>query len=87
MKKAVLIMLIVLTVILLSSCSKMDRVPEQPKEEKSTSFMIYESYNNGQILIDRDTQVMYWMSVGTYNYGTLTLLVEEDGSPKIWKGY
>lgn len=34
---------------------------------------------------DRDTGVMYCMSNG--HSGTLTLLVNADGSPKVWEGY
>lgn len=41
-------------------------------------------YNVGY---DPDTGVMYSMSTGHYNYGTLTLLVNADGSPKVWEGY
>lgn len=36
---------------------------------------------------DPDTGVMYSMSNGGYNSGTLTLLVNADGSPKVWEGY
>lgn len=37
------------------------------------------------ILYDRDTKVMYSMSSYDRNCGTLTLLVNADGTPKIWK--
>lgn len=36
---------------------------------------------------DPDTGVMYAMSNGGHNSGTLTLLVNADGSPKVWEGY
>lgn len=36
---------------------------------------------------DPDTGVMYSMSTGYYNCGTLTLLVNADGTPKVWEGY
>ena len=35
---------------------------------------------------DPDTGVMYSMSNGGYNSGTLTLLVNADGIPKVWEG-
>lgn len=36
---------------------------------------------------DRDTGVMYSMSNGYSNSGTLTMLVNADGTPKVWEGY
>ena len=68
---------------MLSGCSTMEEVPE--KEQPST-FMICEKYPSGTVLVDRNTHVMHWMSASAYNYGTLTLLVNADGSPKLWNG-
>lgn len=81
MKKILLIIMALLTIILLSGCSTMEKVPE--KEQPST-FMICEEYPSGDVLVDRNAGVMYWISASAYNYGTLTLLVNADGSPKIW---
>ena len=36
---------------------------------------------------DRDTGVMYSMSNGYSNGGTLTMLANADGTPKVWEGY
>lgn len=36
---------------------------------------------------DPDTDVMYSINNGGYISGTLTLLVNADGSPKRWEGY
>ena len=47
----------------------------------SSAFEIY------RVGYDPDTGVMYAMSNGEYNSGTLTLLVNADGSPKVWEGY
>lgn len=76
-KKILLIIMVLLTIILLSGCSTMEK--EQP-----STFMICEEYPSGDVLVDRNTGVMYWISTSAYNYGTLTLLVNADGSPKIW---
>lgn len=81
MKKILLIIMALLAVILLSSCSTMEKIPE--KEQPST-FMIYEEYGSGVVVVDRDTHIMHWLSASSYNYGNLTLLVNADGSPKIW---
>lgn len=81
MKKILLIIMALLAAMLLSSCSTMEKVPEK---ETPLTFMIYEEYDTGTVVIDRDTHAMYWKSSGTYNNGNLTLLVNADGSPKIW---
>ena len=47
----------------------------------SSSLAIY------RVGYDPDTGVMYAMSNGGYNSGTLTLLVNADGTPKVWEGY
>lgn len=39
------------------------------------------------IVYDKDTGVMYHMSNGMYNGGTLTLLVNPDGTPKVHKDF
>lgn len=38
------------------------------------------------VVYDKDTKVMYTVSSSSYNYGDVTLLVNADGTPKIWKG-
>jgi hypothetical protein len=38
------------------------------------------------VLVDKATGVMYWMSNGGYNGGNLTLLINADGTPRIWEG-
>ena len=38
------------------------------------------------ILVESETRVMYWMSYGYYNKGTLTMLCNADGTPLLYKG-
>lgn len=38
------------------------------------------------IVYHKDTKVMYAISNGKYNRGTVTLLVNADGTPMIWEG-
>lgn len=82
MKKFILGILAIIMVFILCSCSKMDSMPKQ-EETKATRFAIVESFGNGCVIMDRETNVEYWMSTGSYNYGTLTMLVDKDGNPKI----
>lgn len=37
------------------------------------------------IVYDTETKVMYALSEEAYNRGTMTLLVDENGKPKLWK--
>lgn len=89
MKKVTLILLILSIVFLLVGCSgysELDKAPSKEQEQKRSTLMILDEYYTGVLLVDRDTRVMYWMSDGKYNRGTLTLLVDQDGNPKIWDG-
>lgn len=39
-----------------------------------------------QIVYDKETKVMYAMSDGSYNRGSFVMLVNADGTPKLYKG-
>lgn len=39
------------------------------------------------IIYDTRTGVMYHISRGSHNQGTLTLLVNADGTPRVWEGW
>jgi len=39
-----------------------------------------------QIVYDKETKVMYVMSNSSYNMGNFTMLVNADGTPKLYKG-
>lgn len=49
-------------------------------------FVKIASYESYDIVYNAATRVMYTQSYGMYNRGTFTLLVNDDGSPMIWKG-
>lgn len=38
------------------------------------------------VVYDNETKVMYAVSDGLYNRGTLTMLVNADGTPKLYDG-
>lgn len=61
-----------------------------PAVENPTSlqahFVTIASYPYYDIVYNAANRVMYTQSNGMYNRGTLTLLVNDDGSPMIWKG-
>ena len=37
-------------------------------------------------MADRETKVMYAISLGVYNSGTFCQLVNQDGTPMLWEG-
>lgn len=81
-KIALLMLLITLGVGMLAGCG------EAQSDAKAPFVWIYSTgigvYRVGY---DRDTGVMYCMSNGHRNRGTLTMLVNADGTPKVWEGY
>lgn len=81
-KKIILAALLAVMMVVLCACSTL-----QDKEVQTEDglFMVYQKYMSGNIIVDTQTNVMYWMSTGTHNFGTLTMLVERDGSPKIYR--
>ena len=79
-KKILLAFMLLIMVFMLCACGM-----ESVEKKEETSFKVYDIFRNGHIIVDTQTNVMYWMSTGTNNYGSLTLLVEKDGSPKIYK--
>lgn len=87
MKKIVFLVLIIFLLLTLCSCDTMSKIDDKPYENevKRTRFIKIESYSGGSIVVDSETNVEYWMSEGAYNYGTLTMLVDERGNPKVRK--
>lgn len=53
-------------------------------KEPTERMVIAESLGDYYIVYDKDTKVMYSVSNGVYNRGTLTLLVDADGKPLLY---
>ena len=90
-KSILLVAFIMAMILLLSACSSgfeshtSSSKQEEPIDEKT--FFILESYTGyGEIVVDKDTLVMYWVTHSYYNSGNLTMLVNSDGTPKVFKG-
>lgn len=47
--------------------------------------MIFEDKESNTIYVDSETNVMYFWHTGGYS-GGLTVMVNENGQPLIWKG-
>ena len=53
-------------------------------KEPTKRMVIVESLGDYYIIYDKDTKVMYSVSNGAYNRGTLTPLVDADGKPLLY---
>lgn len=84
MKKLVLVFLLAVAVLIVSGCS--DGMDEEPHAGTSKMFTKVETCGSFEVVYDKDTKVMYVVSSASYNCGNVTLLVNSDGTPKIWKG-
>lgn len=82
MKKTILIVTLIVLVTVLSGCST--TVTEQ-RVEKESMFIMVENASMYCVLYDRKTKVMYAVSKYGSGSGVFTLLVNADGSPKLWK--
>ena len=85
MKKKIILICLFVTVAFITCACGMENI-EENKNDRIGIFKRYQDYPGGNVIIDTETNVMYWISTGAYNNGTLTLLVEADGSPKIYNG-
>ena len=86
LKKITAVLLALLIAILLCGCvHRMDTLGDG--EHTATHFSVVDRYDGFSVVIDMDTGVMYAMSATGNNYGTLTLLVNWDGSPRTYPAF
>ena len=83
-KKIILFILLILCVIILSGCGM--QPIQEPVQQDNSIFKLYQHAYGGDIIVDTETNVMYWESMGAYNSGSLTLLVDAEGKPKLYNG-
>lgn len=87
--KRIAIIAMLLAVLMLAGCDTMGKVDAgqiADAEVDNSMFMVVSNERSGKVLVDKATGVMYWMSYNTYNAGNLTLLINADGTPRIWEG-
>lgn len=82
MKQMAIAMIIML--LLAVGCAKVEKAKPEPINQ--SRFMEVEFTGTWRIVADRETGVMYAVSLGAYNIGNFTLLVNADGNPLIYKG-
>ena len=85
MKKKLLSLLLVCAMVLtmVTGCAK---PVEGVSDANSVSmFVEIERAGNWIVVYHRETKVMYAVSNDRYNYGSFTLLVDENGNPLLYK--
>lgn len=74
---------IILILLMLTGCAT---------EKKAEETEIYGTFKKidyslgAYIVYDTETKVEYAVSTGSYNYGNYTMLVNADGTPKLYLG-
>ena len=83
-KKLVLVVALILLMAVVTSCAH-TKVESKLTIEAPSIFVVVERTYGYDVVYDRETKVMYTVSNLSYGSGIFTLLVNEDGSPKLWK--
>lgn len=78
--------ILILSMLLLSGCTKVETVNENNNNKDTSMFVVVELTGMWEIVYHKETKVMYAVSSGPYNGGTFTLLVDADGKPMLWGG-
>ena len=90
MKKILLILMSCLMIFSFSDCKnakvEQEKKVKQEKAEKFYMFVVVETNSSWKVVYHKETKVMYAVSMGCYNAGTFTLLVDENGNPLLWEG-
>ena len=79
MKK--LIAMLILAIMLISCSSS-----TEANARNADRFELIQSTSWCDVVVDTETGVEYAVSIGAYNWGNMTVLVDETGKPIIWKG-
>ena len=89
MKKGICILLLATAAVGFTGCSgtvETEKVYNTEPQNPKSMFVELEQAGIWKIVYDKKTKVMYAVSYGGYNSGTFTLLVDENGNPRIWDG-
>lgn len=82
------IIAIALMALMLTGCAKGESAEATQEEPEDVSrFETVEQIHPWRIVYDKETGVMYAVSIGTYNMGNFTLLVDAEGNPLIYEGW
>ena len=82
MKKAIFVVLLIVALIALSGC---EETSVETNIQKESIFVCVETCTQYLVVYDKETKVMYAVSYYGAGSGVFTLLVNADGTPKLWK--
>lgn len=87
-KLAIILSTLVLAVSLVGCSNVTVETTYDPDAEEliPSMFVAVEDASIWEIVYHRETKVMYAVSCGSYNCGTFTLLVDENGDPLLYEG-
>lgn len=87
MKKLIAFLLcLALAAVLLGGCGKqMGTLGDG--EHAATHFSVVDEYDGFMVVVDTDTGVMYAMSISGGAYGVMQVLLNWDGSPRVYPAY
>lgn len=88
MKKAIGLIMAVMMAATFAACgSEVEKADSSVGDPETKSmFVQVEDAGIWAVVYHRKTKVMYAVSHGSYNSGTMTLLVNADGTPMIYNG-
>lgn len=88
MKKIITILICVLCIAsVFVGCGQVTTVNSKDLSHDSSGYYTVVSTGYSySVVYDNETKVMYHISGGYYNTGTATMLVNPDGTPKIYRG-
>lgn len=87
MKRKLIILAMLITMIFtVASCEYASVKKANDVEKPVSMFVEIENSGNWTIVYHRETKVMYAVSIGSYNSGNFTLLVNADGTPMVYGG-
>lgn len=84
-KKITALIAALVAVSILAGCTTIETEDKSSNPEKTSRFVLIEKGRNWQVMYDRETKVMYVVSNGSYNHGTFTLLVDQNGNPLLYE--
>jgi hypothetical protein len=83
-KKLILVVALTLLMAVMTGCTP-TKVESKVVNEKPSIFVLVERTYGYDVVYDRETKVMYAVSNVSSGSGYFALLVNQDGSPKLWK--
>ncbi len=82
-KRFKLMVTVLFVCMLLTGCGA--TVEEKKTSSSKSMFVLVEKTDSWHVVYHKDTKVMYAVSMGVYNRGIFTALVDTKGKPMLWE--